>query len=131
MPGVEIRRGPRVDKDRIGVVVAAMLAQPSRIDQQSCFSGLFLIQIASAARALSVYSDRFANRTKSTATEQVCQSRFDFLRHAGAFVDERGVKLDERSAGADVQPRILSGGDSADADDRDLPAGVRIDVADQ
>src|SRR5208282_6354062 len=65
------------------------------------------------------------------AAEQVRESRVDSVRHARAFVDEPGVKLDHRRAGADMQPRILGAGDSSNADNRDLPAGVRIDVADQ
>ena len=80
---------------------------------------------------LSVYPDRFSNGTKSAAAEQVRQSQFDRLDHAGAFVDERGVKLDQGRAGADVQPCILGRRDAADADDRDFSASVRMDVANQ
>ncbi len=82
MPGVEILGRTRVDKDQIGVI--AMLPEPSRIDNFFSFFRIHWLD-------LSVYSDRFTNRTESTAMEQVRQSRRDSLDHARTLVDERGV----------------------------------------
>ena len=54
MPGVEILDGSRIDKYQTAVI--AMLAQPSRIDDQLCFAlgagGFSLIQIASCSPRL-------------------------------------------------------------------------------
>src|SRR5208282_1280602 len=119
MAGVKILGGPRGDEDHTGVV--AMLAEPSRVDN--------FFRIHCLDLSIDPYS--FTNRTKSVAAEQARQSRLDSLDHRRAFVDETCVKLDQRRAGADVQPRVFGGSDAADADDRDFAAGVGMDVADQ
>src|ERR1700722_13324113 len=119
MPAVEILGGPRVNEYHVSVV--AMLAEPLRINN------FFRIHYL----ALSVYPDRITNRAKSTATEQVCQPRFDFFHNARTLIDERGIKLDHRRAGSDVQPCVLGAADAANADDRDFSASVRMDIADQ
>src|SRR3984957_4550884 len=112
MPDMEIHGGPRVDKYHVGIV--AMLPEPLRTNN------FFRIHYLD----LSVYPDRITNRAKSTATEQVCQPRFDFFHNARALIDERGIKFDHRRAGSDVQPCVLGAADAANADDRDFSASV-------
>src|SRR5260370_22195521 len=80
---------------------------------------------------LSIDSTCLANRAESPALEQVGQPRFDRGDQSRALVDKARVQLDHRGAGADMQPRIFGARDSADTDDRNLPASADMDVVDQ
>ena len=112
---VEILGRPRVDKDHVGFVVVAMLPEPSRVDT------IFSDAIASTYRSIPTASpiERNPSRRSKSASPALI-----LLDHARAFVDERGVKFDQRRARPDVQPCVLGAADAADADDREFSVGV-------
>src|SRR5580693_130955 len=67
--------------------------------------------------SLAVGSNSFAQVFHPVLLQTILQSADDGLGHAGAFIDQTRVKLNQRSAGGDFLPCVRGVKDSPDTDD--------------
>src|SRR5690606_36558433 len=74
-------------------------------------------------------SHRLGNRAEPVAPHQSLEPAHDPAGDPGPLVDHRAVQLDEARPGPNPLPRVLGGGDPADADQRQPPAGRLAEVA--
>src|SRR3954465_9346677 len=66
-----------------------------------------------------IAADRLLDRRKARGADLVGELLVDPARPGRAAVDEAGVGLDQRRAGADPLPGVVGGLDAADRDQRD------------
>ena len=74
--------------------------------------------------------NRLGHRTKTSGLQAGCQLASDIRDQSWPAVDQRGIQLHQRGAGAYPRIRIRTCGDAAAADDRQAPAGQAIHVGD-
>ena len=71
---------------------------------------------SSAVICRGIRADDFRQRVAARAQQRRRQVALDVLDQAKALVDQRGIKLDQAGAGADLCQRGAAGVDAADAD---------------